>query len=93
MTLNFNRPLLNIKGEDTKQCLSDLLADLLASEQEGNAVKLYGWALKLANGKELELDKADTKLLEETIEKSRRIMVIVRAQLLEVFESTEKAKE
>lgn len=90
MKYNFNKPLRSIKGEEQSTRLSDALADLLSTENSNNAVKLYGWALALVNTGELVLDKADKKILEELISTSNRMIVLLKAQLLECFETPVK---
>jgi len=90
MTLDFSRQLLNIKGEKQPSTIGELLADVLVTENSTNAVKLYGWAIKLTNNEPLELDKADRKTLEDMIQNNGRMVVLLKAQLLEVFEVKEE---
>lgn len=92
ITLNFNFPSKNLKGEEQKGTLGELLADLLASETKGNAVKFYDWAVRLSNAKEIVVDKADLKTIEDLINSTERVMILGKAQLLMIIENSRAAK-
>lgn len=90
VTIDFNMPLLSIKGDETKQVLGDILSDLLSTETKGNIRKLFDWARTLAKGKPLVLDAADKKTLTDLIENSERVIVLVKGQLLDIIEAAKE---
>lgn len=93
ITINFNVPSRNLKGDEQKSTLGELLADLLASETKGDAIKFYDWAVRLANGKEIIVDKSDLKKIEELINSTDRVMILGKAQLLMVIEEARVPKK
>lgn len=84
-TLNFSAKFKSTDGKDTEQTLAKLLADLLASESRGPAIKFLGWIETLSGEQCLDLDEADAKLLEDTIEKNERVVILLKGQLLRIF--------
>lgn len=84
-TLDFNAFYKNVDGTETETKLSKSLADLLASETTGNAVKILGWVEKLNKDGVLELDEADEKTLEDTVKNSTRMIALLKGQLQRVF--------
>lgn len=90
--MNFTKPLKDLLGsplldETGKEILMNIvLANQLVQSNVGDAVKFYGWALKLAEGKELDLDKSDKSTLKSFIDLSDKLTILAKAQLLEVFE-------
>lgn len=87
MTYNFSIPLKDAKLQDTKQLMSDLLADFLATETGTNARKLWLWVQVLAAGQPLTLDAVDKQTLVLLLESTDRLVVMAKAQMLEVLES------
>ena len=71
-TYNFNKPFLGVQGEETGFTLSKQLAEFIATETEGKAVKLYGWLKALQKDGKLMLDDADKDDLKGIIENSKR---------------------
>jgi len=90
--MNFNKPITNLSGVAAKDqngkeiTLATLLADQLVSGNKGDAVKFYGWALKLHEGKELELDKSDKQTLKDFVSNNEQLTILAKAQLLEQFD-------
>lgn len=92
--LDFKKPLIEIDGKkpSATQTLASMLAELIGTEVEGRTLKLYGWYRKLIAEGVLELDKSDKTDLYDLIEKTNRIVISVKGQLLEVLDgATEKA--
>lgn len=90
-TYNFAVALVNTKGEDTTQKLNEIFSDFLASETKGNARKLLYWAISLAKGELLTIDKADAKTLTDLVENTERMAALVKGQILNVFDETKEA--
>ncbi len=63
-----------------------LVANALVSQTKGDAVKYLGWALKLYEGKSLDLDKSDTDNLKNFIKDNDNLTVLSKGQVLAVFE-------
>lgn len=90
--MNFNKSIKTLNGIDVKDAngkdvtLGNILAEQLVSGSKGDAVKFYGWALKLHDGKELELDKSDTQTLKDFITNNEQLTILAKAQLLEQFD-------
>jgi hypothetical protein len=90
--MDFNKPMKNLNGVSVKDqsgkdiTLCNILADQLVSGSKGDAVKFYGWALKLHEGKELDIDKSDTQTLKDFITNNEQLTILAKAQLLEQFD-------
>jgi hypothetical protein len=86
--LNLNIPLKSLKGEDItgQGTIGEMVGNIIVSETEGNSVKIFGWALKLASNDKLFLDASDKKALRELIEKNSRMTILLKAQALNAFE-------
>jgi hypothetical protein len=90
--MNFNKSITNLDGiavvnQNGKEVtLGSILADQLVSGSKGDAVKFYGWALKLHEGKELDIDKSDTQTLKDFITNNEQLTILAKAQLLEQFD-------
>lgn len=93
MELNFNKSFLSIKGEKQPSTIGELFADVLATENHKDSLKLYGIATKLAQNETIDLDKADFKLLEDLATNNGRMVVLLKAQILEVFEEAREAEK
>jgi hypothetical protein len=90
--MNFNKSITTLSGQVVKDqngkdvTLGNVLADQLVAGTKGDAIKYYGWALKLHEGKELELDKSDTQTLKDFITNNEQLTILAKAQLLEQFD-------
>lgn len=65
------------------------LANNLVQQSTGEPMKLYGWAQELWKEGTLTIDKPDLDMLKNII-KGMAIIILVKAQLLEVFDEPEK---
>lgn len=91
MKLNFNLPILDLENKEIEGTnLGKFLATQLSQSNKGDALKLFGWALKLNAGEIIDLDKSDQTMLKGFIEGSENMTNIVKYRLLEVFETKEK---
>ena len=84
--IDFTGNLVGVDGVELTEKKSILLSQILANLVEGDAVKIWGWALHLRKEGYLELDKSDTGLLKDIILNSKSMTVLGKAQLLECFE-------
>ena len=86
MKLNFNVDLNGLNGEKIPNSnVGKLVANLLAQDTKGDALKKWDWAVKCNAGKELDLDPSDTQLLKTFIEQSEHLTVLAKAQILALF--------
>lgn len=91
MKLNINFNVKDIHGTEMegatgKVNAAKILAEALVNTPKGDVLKHYEWALKLAKGEELILDKSDTAYLMKFITDSENFFILLKAQLLEKFE-------
>ncbi len=85
--LNLNFSLKDLDGKDIeKSNAGKTIANALASASKGDAVKYWGWALNLNEGKELSLDKSDKDLLKNFVKDHESFTVLLKAQVLGAFE-------
>lgn len=92
MKVNLSQPVLGLDGKQIKDATLDkVLANDLVSSADGPAIKLLDWAITLFAGKELELDAADLKLLEQKVENSQNLNILIKGQLLKALEAARLA--
>lgn len=90
--LNLSQPVLGLDGKQIgDSTLDKVLANDLVSSGDGPAIKLLDWAITLFAGKELDLDSTDLKLLEQKVENSQRLNVLVKGQILKAIEAARLA--
>lgn len=90
MVLDFNFQIKQLNGNNfdgDSGNAGKLLGDTLSQMNQGNAIKLWDWAIKLYNGKKLEIDEADSKILSGLIETTNLLPNITKAQLCEYINS------
>ncbi len=85
--LNLNFFLKDLDGKEIeKSNAGKTIAQVLAENNEGDAVKYWGWALNLNEGKPLSLDKSDKDHLKKFINDHKRFTVLLKAQAIAAFE-------
>jgi hypothetical protein len=88
--INFNVPVLALDGShltdgNKELTLGAILSPVIAQQTKGDALKLFGWAIAIYKNEDLILDKSDQNMLKDFINSSENMTVLVKAQLLEVF--------
>ena len=84
MIINLNKYIKDLDGKDIADAIMNkVVAKALSEAIEGDSLKLFGWALKLNNGEEIDLDKSDQKTLREFIENCKILTILSKAQILE----------
>lgn len=93
--INLQTPLLNLDDtiHESGLSLGRALSQLLETEPEGNSIKLYSWAKRLARDEVLELDSPDYTTLKNLVENSKRQVVLVKAQILQVIIEAKDIKD
>jgi hypothetical protein len=90
MKLDFNFQIKGLDGNDIQGeggNAGKLLSALLASQNKGNSIKLYDWALKVYNNTPLEIDSTDADVLIGLIEASESLTVIGKVPLINYIKS------
>lgn len=86
MKISLNYLIKDLDGKEINEAnAGKLVAQLLSSLNEGDAVKYMAWALTFHSGNEVELDKSDFTKLKEVISSCKTLTNLVKAQLLESF--------
>lgn len=85
---NLNVQMKNLKGEEVGGAtLGEVLADLLAQKSEGiSPSKAISMAVKLADGKPLELDQSDLDALRRFVEAHEGLYNIAKVRILELLQ-------
>lgn len=94
MKLNFNFKVKDLSGKEIEGAEANkLLANTLSMLNKGNSMKLYDWAVKLWNGKPLEIDDTDGEVLQELVKNSETLTVLAKKPMLDVIEEGLKPKK
>lgn len=99
MKLDFNAPLLNLKGEVVKNpngsdtLLNELLATaLITTTGKEDIVRIFDWALTLQKTGVLQLSRTDQSQLKGLIENSDSLYILSKGRLLEILDHKEELK-
>lgn len=97
MKINFNKPVLALDGKPVQNgangetTLGQILSQAIASHGKGDALKLFGWAQKMYNAEEIEVDESDLSVLKELINNPELGLTnLSKAQMLRVCNEAEK---
>lgn len=97
MKLNFDFKMPSLDGStEGNPKASTVLSQMLAAQNKGNSIKLYDWAIKVYNGKPLEIDQTDADVLYELINSTELLSVAAKVPLMNYIKSVkdkEKEKE
>ena len=86
MKLDFNFNLTDLDGKDIENAnAGKLLANTLAQQAKGDALKFWEWALALNKGEIVDLDSSDQTVLKNFIKESDALAILAKGQLLQVF--------
>jgi hypothetical protein len=86
MKLDLNFDLKDLAGNVIPESnCGKIVANTLTQEAQGDALKYWDWALKLHNGKVLELDNSDQGTFKEYIKSSQYLSILLKAQVLLLF--------
>lgn len=88
ITLDLNKPLLNLENEPVKDgdsvvTVGILLAGQLISSTEGDALKFLDWAITLKQGKPLQLDGSDKQTLETFVKGVKTLTNLGKGRILQ----------
>lgn len=88
LKLDFSGKILDAKGNEGRDTLGELLANLLmtSSAKPPISAKYFAWGIELVRDGILEVDKVDKDELIKFIEESDQLTVLGRHRLLEVFD-------
>jgi hypothetical protein len=86
MKLDFNFSLTDLDGQPIENAnAGKLLANTLAQQSKGDALKFWEWALALNKGDVIDLDTSDQNTLKTFIKESDVLAILSKGQMLEVF--------
>lgn len=95
-TINLNRQLLGLDGKELTDATANagkLLAQQLANNTKGDALKLWSLATRLYSGEELTIDDADLALLKSQTEQSEALTVLAKSQILSLLADAKEKPE
>ncbi|MFA5378037.1 MAG: hypothetical protein WC455_19960 [Dehalococcoidia bacterium] len=89
--IDFRRQFVSLPGDPEDHSKEDPINKILAYtlsqvENSKDPVKLWGWALELANNGVLNLDKSDVEFLKKTVLGSPMLKAAGTAQILEIID-------
>jgi len=85
--IDLNFLIKDISGNEIKDANAGrLLANALVFTSNGDIFKHYDWAKSLAEGKSISIDRSDAEYLRYFITKHDNLSILVKAQILEVFD-------
>jgi hypothetical protein len=94
MKLNFNFQFSGLDGKELSgESAGRIIASYLSSQNKGNSIKLWDWAMKCYQGNPLDLDPTDTEVLVGMIETSDDLTVLGKAQILSYINSVKDAEK
>lgn len=86
MKLDFNFSLTDLDGQPIENAnAGKLLANTLAQQSKGDALKFWELALSLHKGEIVDLDTSDQTALKNFIKESDALAIFAKGQLLQVF--------
>ena len=95
MIVDLNKSLVDLDEKVIEGAeMNKILANALQNSRNGDALKLWDWAVKLHSGKTLDLDPSDFNTLKKFIEDEQTFPVLTKAQMLSALnESSSKTKK
>lgn len=81
--IDFNKEILDLDGKSfqDKPIMSTVVANALASKQDGDPIKLYELALAIKKGP-VSIDTADLELVEKVIREDTGLTALAKGQIL-----------
>lgn len=67
-----------------------ILANVLVSGTKGDALKFYGWAVKLYADEAIDVDKSDLQKIKTFVSDSDNLPIITKAQILDVLNNVKE---
>lgn len=94
MKINLAFNFTNLLGKEISgESAGKILAAYLSTTNKGNSIKLWDWALKLYNDKDLEIDSTDADVLIGLIENAENLTVLAKAQILNYINSVKEIEK
>ena len=83
MKLNLNKSVIGLDGQEIEGTnLGKVVAQVIAQDNKGDAVKKWYWATKLYGGEEIDLSPDDHEAFKEMIKTNEALTVMAKAQIL-----------
>ncbi len=84
MKLNFNFLIKDLDGKPIAGAnCGKIIAQNLVNATKGDALKYFGWAMRLNAGDAIDLDKSDQETLRSFIEHHETLPILTKAQAIE----------
>lgn len=90
--INLNFDLLQLDGSKFENAGKVIAGVLVSDTKDNDAIKLYGWALQLYEGKSISLDNSDFNKLRTFVNNHPNIFVLVKAQVINYLDSIKESK-
>jgi len=96
ISINLNIPIKDLDGKpldaaNAPATLGKMLASVLASSNQGKAIKMLDWALALHGGEVIELDNEDYGTLRSFVEDSTTMTNLAKGQILRLMAFAKEA--
>lgn len=86
MKIDLNKSVKDLDGiEIPDGHMGKIIANMLVSSTRGDALKYWGWAVKLNNKEEIDLDKSDFETFKEFVKSHEHLTILTKAQVLELL--------
>lgn len=86
MKIDLNKSVKDLDGVEIPDGhMGKIIANMLTQSIRGDALKYWGWALKLNNKEELEIDQSDFETLKEFVKNHEQLTILTKAQVLEIL--------
>lgn len=84
MKINLNKNVVGLDGKEIPETnLGKVVAQVIAQDNKGDAVKKWYWATKLYAGEDIDLAPGDKDEFVEMIKSNEALTVMAKAQVLE----------
>lgn len=101
MKIDLNKPFIGLdgtivksrkpNGDEDELYLGKVLAGHLDQHNKGDALKFLSWALKLIEGKELDLDKSDQEVLITFIKNNEGLNNLFKGRVINLIEDIKES--
>lgn len=83
MKVNLNKNVVGLDGKEIPETnLGKVVAQVIAQDNKGDAVKKWYWATKLYGGEEIDLSPEDENEFKEMIKNNEALTIMAKAQVL-----------
>ncbi len=89
MKLNLNFAVKDLDGNAIPGAnAGKIIAQNLVNSTKGDALKYFGWAMKLNAGEAIDIDRADQETFRSFVENHETLPILTKAQVIEAIINT-----